>query len=114
MYKVEAIIQPSKLNEVRDALVKEQITGMTVSQVMGFGTQKGHKEFYRGVEVAATFLPKMKIEVVVSSEDWLKKAVEIITATCKTGKPGDGKIFIYKIDEVIRIRTGDKNAEALN
>ena len=112
MKKIEAIIKPFKLDEVKEALVEAQIEGMTVSEVKGYGRQQGHTELYRGAEYVVDFLPKIKIEIVVT-EPFLDKALEIITTKAKTGKIGDGKIFVYDIEKTIRIRTGEQDAEAL-
>ncbi len=112
MKKVEAIIKPFKLDEVKDALVELGIGGMTVTEVRGFGQQKGHTEIYRGTEYVIDFLPKVKIEVVVKDQD-VDKVVETITKTAQTGRVGDGKIFIIPIEDVIRIRTGEKGEQAI-
>ncbi len=112
MKKIEAIIKPFKLDEVKEALVAAEIEGMTVSEVKGYGRQQGHSELYRGMEYVVDFLPKIKIEIVVT-EPFLDKAIEIITTKAKTGKIGDGKIFVSDIESTIRIRTGEKDAEAL-
>ena len=112
MKKIEAIIKPFKLDEVKEALVEAQIEGMTVSEVKGYGRQQGHTELYRGAEYVVDFLPKIKIEIVVT-DPFLDKALEIITTKAKTGKIGDGKIFISDIEKTIRIRTGEQDAEAL-
>jgi len=112
MKKVEAIIKPFKLNDVREALGDLDITGMTVSEVKGFGRQKGHTELYRGAEYMVDFLPKVKIEVVIRQED-VERCVEAIVNTAQTGKIGDGKIFVTSIERVIRIRTGEENREAI-
>ena len=112
MKKIEAIIKPFKLDEVKEALVAAEIEGMTVSEVKGYGRQQGHSELYRGMEYVVDFLPKIKIEIVVT-EPFLDKALEIITEKAKTGKIGDGKIFISDIEKTIRIRTGEQDAEAL-
>ncbi|NOZ68204.1 MAG: P-II family nitrogen regulator [Deferribacteres bacterium] len=109
---MEAIIKHFKLDEVRDALNKIGIQGMTVTEVKGFGRQKGHMEVYRGVEYEVKFLPKVKIEVAVA-EDKLDEVVDTIQENAKTGEIGDGKIFIYNLLDVIRIRTGEKGKEAL-
>ena len=109
---VMAIIKPFKLDEVRDALTSIGIQGLTVTEVKGFGRQKGHTEIYRGTEYAVSFLPKLKIEVAVSSES-VDKVVEVISGAAKTGQIGDGKIFVYSIDQVVRIRTGETDTEAL-
>ncbi len=112
MKKIEAIIKPFKLDEVKKALNDINIEGMTVTEVRGFGRQKGHTEVYRGAEYTVDFLPKIKIEV-VTTEDMAAKAVDAILGSAKTGKIGDGKIFITKVEETIRIRTGEKGDEAL-
>jgi len=112
MKLVIAIIKPFKLEEVRDALTALGISGMTVAEVKGYGRQKGHTEIYRGAEYAVNFLPKMKIEVAVSS-DRVDKVVEAITAAAKTGQIGDGKIFVVPIDQAVRIRTGETDTDAL-
>ncbi len=112
MKKIEAIIKPFKLDEVKEALVAAEIEGMTVSEVKGYGRQQGHSELYRGMEYVVDFLPKIKIEIVVT-EPFLDKAIEIITTKAKTGKIGDGKIFVSDIEKTIRIRTGEEDAEAL-
>jgi nitrogen regulatory protein P-II 2 len=109
---VMAVIKPFKLDEVRDALTSLGIEGLTVTEVKGYGRQKGHTEIYRGAEYAVSFLPKLKIEVAVSSS-MADKAVEAIAAAAKTGQIGDGKIFVYSIEHVVRIRTGETNADAL-
>lgn len=110
--KVEAIIRHYKLEDVKDALSKAGIQGMTVSEVRGFGRQRGHKETYRGAEYTVDFLPKIKLEVVVDDE-LEAKAVETIMTTARTGQIGDGKIFVTPIAEIIRIRTGETGAEAM-
>lgn len=112
MKKIEAIIKPFKLDEVKKALNDIHIEGMTVTEVKGFGRQKGHTELYRGAEYVVDFLPKVKIEV-VTTEDMAAKVVEAITGAAKTGKIGDGKIFVYAVQEVVRIRTGEKGKDAL-
>jgi nitrogen regulatory protein P-II 1 len=112
MKKIEAIIKPFKLDEVKEALQKAGIQGMTVSEVKGFGRQKGHTELYRGAEYIVDFLPKVKLEIVVD-EAMAKTAVETIVNAAKTGKIGDGKIFISSLDEVIRIRTGETGKTAV-
>ena len=112
MKKIEAIIKPFKLDEVKEALAKEGVQGMTVSEVKGFGRQKGHTELYRGAEYVVDFLPKIKIELVVADE-LADKAVNAITQAANTGRIGDGKIFVTTIDEVIRIRTGERGADAI-
>lgn len=113
MKKIEAIIKPFKLEEVKDALVEIGIDGMTVSEVKGYGRQQGHSELYRGAEYVVEFIPKVKIEIVVSNDDYAQKAVEAIAQAAKTGKIGDGKIFVSTIDSVLRIRTDEENEEAL-
>lgn len=112
MKKVEAIIKPFKLDEVKDALAEIGIGGMTVTEVRGFGQQKGHTEIYRGTEYVIDFLPKVKIEVVVKDED-VEKVVETIMKTAQTGRVGDGKIFIIPVEDVIRIRTGERGEQAI-
>ncbi len=112
MKKIEAIIKPFKLDDVREALGEIGVTGMTVSEVKGFGRQKGHTELYRGAEYMVDFLPKAKIEIVVASEN-VERCVEAIIETAQTGKIGDGKIFITDVERVIRIRTGEEDAEAI-
>jgi nitrogen regulatory protein P-II 1 len=113
MKKIEAIIKPFKLEDVKDALVAQGIEGMTVSEVKGYGRQQGHSELYRGAEYVVEFIPKVKIEIIVSNDDYLNKAIEAIMSTAKTGKIGDGKIFISDITKTIRIRTGEEDEEAL-
>jgi len=112
MKKIEAIIKPFKMDDVREALADIDITGMTVSEVKGFGRQKGHTELYRGAEYMVDFLPKVKIELVVKKED-VERCIEVIIATAQTGKIGDGKIFVMPVERVIRIRTGEENEEAV-
>ncbi|MCG9745619.1 P-II family nitrogen regulator [Shewanella sp. Isolate8] len=112
MKKVEAIIKPFKLDDVRESLAEIGITGMTVSEVKGFGRQKGHTELYRGAEYMVDFLPKVKIELVIQDE-LLDQALEVIVDTARTGKIGDGKIFVTEVERVIRIRTGEENEEAV-
>lgn len=112
MKKIEAIIKPFKLEEVKEALTAVGIKGITVTEVKGFGRQKGHTEIYRGAEYVVDFLPKMKIEVVVES-DMVTKVVEAIMDVARTGKVGDGKIFVLPVEEVIRIRTGERGVNAL-
>ena len=113
MKKIEAIIKPFKLEEVKEALAEVNVQGMTVTEVKGFGRQKGHTEIYRGSEYTVDFLPKVKIEIVVNDEDSAKVA-EAIVKSANTGKIGDGKVFISAIEEAIRIRTGETGAEAVN
>ena len=112
MKKIEAIIKPFKLDDVREALAERGITGMTVSEVKGFGRQKGHTELYRGAEYMVDFLPKVKIELVVQ-DDLLESCIEAIEQTARTGKIGDGKIFVFDVVQVIRIRTGEQNEDAV-
>ena len=112
MKKIEAIIRHYKLEEIKDALSRANILGMTVTEVRGFGRQKGHKETYRGTEYTVDFLPKIKIEVVVSDED-LDRAIETIVSTARTGQTGDGKVFITPLDDAVRIRTGETGTTAL-
>jgi nitrogen regulatory protein P-II 2 len=109
---VMAIIKPFKLDEVREALTSIGIAGLTVTEVKGYGRQKGHTEIYRGTEYAVSFLPKMKIEVAVESEQ-LDKVVDAISKAAKTGQIGDGKIFVFGLDHAVRIRTGETDAAAL-
>jgi nitrogen regulatory protein P-II 2 len=109
---VIAVIKPFKLDEVRDALTALGVAGLTVSEVKGYGRQKGHTEIYRGAEYAISFLPKIKIEVAVSS-DRADRVVEVIAAAAKTGQIGDGKIFVLDIDHAVRIRTGETDSDAL-
>ena len=112
MKKIEAIIRPFKLDEVKEALVEEGIHGLTISEVRGYGRQKGHTETYRGSEYRIEFVPKIKVEIVVD-ESKVEKVVDAILRTAKTGQVGDGKIFIYDIQEAIRIRTEESGKEAL-
>ncbi len=112
MKKIEAIIKPFKLDDVREALAEVGITGMTVSEVKGFGRQKGHTELYRGAEYMVDFLPKVKVEIVVT-DDVVNQCVDTIISVAQTGKIGDGKIFVTSIDRVIRIRTGEENEDAI-
>jgi nitrogen regulatory protein P-II 1 len=112
MKKVEAIIKPFKLEDVREALSEVGITGMTATEVKGFGRQKGHTELYRGAEYVVDFLPKVKLEVVVAS-DQVGACIEAITNAARTGKIGDGKIFVSPVEQVIRIRTGEENEAAI-
>ena len=112
MKMLTAIIKPFKLDEVREALMDAGITGMTVTEVKGYGRQKGHTEIYRGAEYAVSFLPKIKIEVVVAS-DLVETAIETITKTAKTGQIGDGKIFVIPVEHTVRIRTGEVDDAAL-
>jgi nitrogen regulatory protein P-II 1 len=112
MKKIEAIIKPFKLEDVKEALGEAGVTGMTVTDVKGYGRQQGHSELYRGAEYIVDFLAKTKIELVVNDED-VEKCVKIITDSGKTGKIGDGKIFVLPVDDVIRIRTGETGSEAV-
>ena len=112
MKLVIAVIKPFKLDEVRDALTRAGIQGMTVSEVKGYGRQKGHTEIYRGSEYTVDFLPKVKIEIVLTDE-LASRAVDVITQAAKTGKIGDGKIFIMPIEKAVRIRTGETDVDAL-
>lgn len=112
MKMVTAIIKPFKLDDVREALSEIGVQGITVTEVKGFGRQKGHTELYRGAEYVVDFLPKVKIEAAVS-EDLLEQAIDAISKSANTGKIGDGKIFVFNVEQVIRIRTGETGAEAL-
>jgi nitrogen regulatory protein P-II 1 len=112
MKQIEAIIKPFKLDEVKEALTKVGIQGMTIVEVKGFGRQKGHTELYRGAEYSVDFLPKVKIQILVPDEK-ATQVVETILKTARTGKIGDGKIFIVPVEEVVRIRTGEKGADAI-
>ena len=112
MKKIEAIIKPFKLEEVKEALAEAGVQGMTVTEVKGFGRQKGHTELYRGAEYVVDFLPKVKVEVVVAG-DRVEAAIEAITKAARTGKIGDGKIFVSPIEQAIRIRTGETNDSAV-
>jgi len=113
MKKIEAIIKPFKLEDVKEALVEAGIEGMTVSEVKGYGRQQGHSELYRGAEYVIDFIPKVKIEIVVSSQEYADIAVKAIQEAAQTGKIGDGKIFVSSIEKAIRIRTGEEDEEAL-
>jgi nitrogen regulatory protein P-II 1 len=112
MKKVEAVIKPFKLDEVKEKLIEAGIKGLTVSEVKGFGRQKGHTELYRGAEYVVDFLPKLKLELIIA-DDQLEDAVEVILKTAQTGKIGDGKIFVTNLQEVVRIRTGERGEEAI-
>lgn len=112
MKKIEAIIKPFRLDEVKDALNKLGVTGMTISEVKGFGRQRGHKEIYRGAEYRVDFVPKLKIDVVVSA-DLADKAVAVIAENANTNQVGDGKIFVYQLENAIRIRTGESGRDAI-
>lgn len=113
MKKIEAIIKPFKLEDVKDALVEAGIEGMTVSEVKGYGRQQGHSELYRGAEYIVEFIPKVKLEIVVSNDEYLNLAINAIKENAKTGKIGDGKIFVSDISKTIRIRTDEEDEEAL-
>jgi len=112
MKKIEAVIKPFKVDEVREALAELGCSGLTVTEVKGFGRQKGHTELYRGAEYTVDFLPKLKVEVVVS-DDLVEKAIDAIIKAARTGKIGDGKIFVTSIEQVVRIRTGETGNEAV-
>ncbi|MCE5313243.1 MAG: P-II family nitrogen regulator [Nitrospiraceae bacterium] len=112
MKKIEAVIKPFKLDEVRDALTSMGIQGMTITEVKGFGRQKGHTELYKGAEYVVDFIPKVKVEVVVP-DSLTESVVSLLERTAKTGKIGDGKIFIMPVDDVVRIRTGQRGEAAL-
>ena len=112
MKKIEAIIKPFKPDDVREALTEIGITGMTVTEVKGFGRQKGHTEIYRGAEYAVDFLPKVKLELILP-EKMVERAIETIVETARSGKIGDGKIFVYPVEQVIRIRTGETDHAAI-
>lgn len=112
MKMVEAIIKPFKLDEVKEALTKAGIQGMTVEEVKGFGRQKGHTELYRGAEYSVDFLPKVKIQILVPDEK-AQTVIDVLIEKARTGKIGDGKIFVTSVEEVIRIRTGEKGADAI-
>jgi nitrogen regulatory protein P-II 1 len=112
MKKIEAIIKPFKLDEVKEALSRIGVDGLTVSEVKGFGRQKGHTELYRGAEYVVDFLPKVKLEIVVTA-DVVDKVVEAIVSAANTGKIGDGKIFVLPLEEAVRIRTGERGANAV-
>ena len=112
MKLIKCIIRPNKVDEVREALEKASVCGMTITEVRGFGRQKGHSEIYRGTEYTVDFLPKIKFEMIVP-DDRAQRAVEAILGAAKTGKIGDGKIFVTEVEEAVRIRTGERGAEAL-
>ncbi len=112
MKKIEAVIKPFKLDEVREALAEVGVTGLTVTEVKGFGRQKGHTELYRGAEYVVDFLPKVKVEVVVIDR-MVEQAIEAIVKAARTGKIGDGKIFVTGVEQVVRIRTGETNEAAI-
>ncbi len=113
MKKIEAIIKPFKLDDVKDALHEVGVSGITVSEVKGFGRQKGHTELYRGAEYVIDFLPKVKVEVVVVEDSLVANVVEAIENAARTGRIGDGKIFVIDVAEAVRIRTGDRGADAI-
>ena len=112
MKKIEAVIKPFKLDDVREALAEAGVDGLTVTEVKGYGRQKGHSELYRGAEYQVDFMPKVKIDVVVS-DDEVDRAVDAIVAAARTGKIGDGKIFVYDIQRAVRIRTSEENEDAI-
>jgi len=112
MKKIEAIIKPFKLDDVKDALVDIDITGMTITEVKGYGRQHGHNELYRGAEYVVDFIPKIKIEI-IANDEFVEQIIDTITQIAKTGKIGDGKIFVLPIEDAIRIRTGEKGEEAI-
>jgi nitrogen regulatory protein PII len=112
MKKIEAVIKPFKLDEVREALSEIGIAGLTVTEVKGFGRQKGHTELYRGAEYVVDFLPKIKIEIVVATEN-VEAAIDAIIKAARTGKIGDGKIFVTSVEQIVRIRTGETNEAAI-
>jgi len=112
MKKIEAVVKPFKLDEVREALSEIGVSGLTVTEVKGFGRQKGHTELYRGSEYVVDFLPKVKVEVVVA-DALLEKAMDAIVKAARTGKIGDGKIFVFNVDQVVRIRTGETGEDAV-
>ncbi|MDD2888999.1 MAG: P-II family nitrogen regulator [Aliarcobacter sp.] len=112
MKKIEAVIKPFKLEDVKDALAQAGVTGMTVSDVKGYGRQQGHSELYRGAEYVVDFLPKIKLELIVADED-VDSIISVIIESAKTGKIGDGKIFISPIEKIVRIRTGEQDEEAI-
>jgi len=112
MKKIEAIIKPFKLDDVREALSELGVTGMTVTEVKGFGRQKGHTELYRGSEYVVDFLPKVKLEMIIAEED-VERCIEVIATSARTGKIGDGKIFVTSVESILRIRTGETDNEAI-
>ena len=112
MKKIEAVVKPFKLDEVREALSEVGVTGLTVTEVKGFGRQKGHTELYRGAEYVVDFLPKVKVEVVVADKD-VQQCIDAIITAARTGKIGDGKIFVNSVEQVVRIRTGETNESAI-
>ena len=112
MKQITAVIKPFKLEEVREALAECGVTGLTVTEVKGFGRQKGHTELYRGAEYVVDFLPKVKVEAAIA-DDLVDRVIEVIEGAARTGKIGDGKIFVYDLEQVVRIRTGETGTEAL-
>jgi len=112
MKQITAIVKPFKLEDVREALAEVGVTGLTVTEVKGFGRQKGHTELYRGAEYVVDFLPKMKVEVVVNEDD-VERCIEAIVNSARTGKIGDGKIFVTGVERIVRIRTGEENENAV-
>ena len=112
MKKIEAIVRPSRLDEIKEALIAIGVNGLTVAEVKGYGRQKGHTELYRGAEYVIDFVPKMKIETVVS-DDLVARAIEAISGAARTGKVGDGKIFVTDVEEAVRVRTGERGDLAL-
>ena len=112
MKKIEAVIKPFKLEDLKDALAQAGVTGMTVSDVKGYGRQQGHSELYRGAEYVVDFLPKIKLELIVADED-VDSIISVIIESAKTGKIGDGKIFVSPIEKIVRIRTGEQDEEAI-
>jgi nitrogen regulatory protein P-II 1 len=112
MKKIEAIIKPFKLDEVKDAILQLGVSGMTITEVKGFGRQKGHKEIYRGAEYVVDFLPKIKIEVIVST-DMVSRVLKVIKENAHTGQIGDGKIFVVPVEKAVRIRTGEEDEDAI-
>ncbi|HEX7867412.1 MULTISPECIES: P-II family nitrogen regulator [Variovorax] len=112
MKQITAIVKPFKLEDVREALAEVGVTGLTVTEVKGFGRQKGHTELYRGAEYVVDFLPKMKVEVVVNEAD-VERCIEAIVSSARTGKIGDGKIFVTGVERIVRIRTGEENENAV-
>ena len=112
MKKIEAIIKPFKLDDVKEALNEIGIQGMTISEVKGYGRQKGHKEIYRGAEYVVDFIPKIKLEIVVEAS-WVDKVIETIKTSAQTGKLGDGKIFVFPVEQAVRVRTGETGKDAI-
>lgn len=112
MKQITAVIKPFKLEEVREALAEQGVTGLTVTEVKGFGRQKGHTELYRGAEYVVDFLPKVKVELVLA-DDLVDRAIDVIAQAARTGKIGDGKIFVFPVEQVVRIRTGETGESAV-